>query len=41
MISNNIVKQFGGDIDVISTPNKGSIFTFTIKLSTEDDIKNL
>lgn len=33
MISNKLVKEFGGTFDVISTPNEGSKFTFTIQLN--------
>jgi len=35
VISENIVKQFGGCINVDSTFGKGSTFTFTIDIETD------
>ena len=32
VISQQIVKQYDGEIGFISAPDKGSVFTFTFKL---------
>jgi signal transduction histidine kinase len=39
MISHKLVKEFGGTFEVDSKPDKGSIFTFSIKLSSEQDLE--
>ena len=36
MISNKLVKQYGGKFSVDSSPGEGSTFTFTFKLSEND-----
>ena len=40
MISQRLVHEFNGTIEVESTPNKGSVFKFTIQLSSDEDIKS-
>jgi len=39
MISHKLVKQFGGKFEVESKPDRGSIFKFSIKLSSEENIE--
>ena len=45
MISERIVKKFGGRIDFKSIPfpekNHGTTFTFTFKLETRESFENL
>ncbi len=39
VISKQIAEQMGGDITVVSTPEKGSLFTVSVKLSNVDNLQ--
>ena len=41
MISDKLVKQFGGKINVESVPDKGSVFTFMFKFSDISEVNTL
>jgi signal transduction histidine kinase len=41
VIAENIVDQFNGKIFFDSVPKKGSTFTFTFELLSENDFNNL